>query len=116
MIAHPVYTAFERRWQLHVYFQLRWKEIVTKLEEPLSTTKIEPISSKGTSHSLVRFGPALKELFSDIQPFVTLQSAAVWTAIETCWSREVYIPELSHRFWKTTLQVSNSPSCRLLVS
>ncbi|ETW80755.1 hypothetical protein HETIRDRAFT_154913 [Heterobasidion irregulare TC 32-1] len=92
MIAHPVYTAFERRWQLHVYFQLRWKEIVTKLEEPLSTTKIEPISSK------------------DIQPFMTLQSAAVWTAMETCWSREVYIPELSHRFWKTTLQGGTAES------
>ena len=32
---------FERRWQLPVYFQLRWKEIVTKLEENLSVTKLE---------------------------------------------------------------------------
>ena len=48
MRAHPVYTAFERRWQLPVYFQLRWKEIVTKLEEPLVVTKIERTGSKGT--------------------------------------------------------------------
>ena len=36
-----MFTSFERRWQLPVYFQLRWKEIVTKLEEALATTKLE---------------------------------------------------------------------------
>lgn len=48
MRAHPTYTAFERRWQLPVYFQLRWKEIVTKVEESLATTRLERLSSKGT--------------------------------------------------------------------
>ena len=41
MRGHIVFTSFERRWQLPVYFQLRWKEIVTKLEEALATTKLE---------------------------------------------------------------------------
>lgn len=53
MTAHPVYLAFERRWQLPVYFQLRWQEIVTRLEEALSTSKIEPSSGKGNG----RFTP-----------------------------------------------------------
>jgi hypothetical protein len=35
MRSHPIYTAFEQRWQLPVYFQLRWKEIVGKLENSL---------------------------------------------------------------------------------
>ncbi|EED79251.1 predicted protein [Postia placenta Mad-698-R] len=87
MRAHPTYTAFERRWQLPVYFQLRWKEIVTKVEESLATTRLERLSSKA------------------IAPFVTAQAAIVWDAINTCWSAEVYIPELSHRFWKLTLQL-----------
>jgi hypothetical protein len=47
MRLHPVYSAFERRWQLPVYFQLRWKEIVTKLEEQLAVTKLERSPSKG---------------------------------------------------------------------
>ena len=47
MRAHPVYTAFERRWQLPVYFQLRWKEIVTKLEDQLAVAKLERSPSKG---------------------------------------------------------------------
>ncbi|KAI0084912.1 COG complex component [Irpex rosettiformis] len=87
MRSHPVYAAFERRWQLPVYFQLRWKDIVTQLEEQLAVTKLERSAAK------------------DIAPFVTLQSAAVWTAISSCWSAQIYIPELSHRFWKLTLQL-----------
>ncbi|KAF9037912.1 hypothetical protein BDP27DRAFT_1525866 [Rhodocollybia butyracea] len=31
--AHPVYTIFEKRWQLPVYFQMRRKKIVSKVEE-----------------------------------------------------------------------------------
>ncbi len=45
MVAHPTFLAFERRWQLPVYFQLRWKDIVTRLEDSLSTSKLEPESS-----------------------------------------------------------------------
>lgn len=33
---HPVYLSFQKRWQLSVYFQLRWKEIVGNLESALT--------------------------------------------------------------------------------
>lgn len=36
MRAHETFVAFERRWQLPVYFQLRWKEIISRLEDVLS--------------------------------------------------------------------------------
>ena len=42
-----MFTSFERRWQLPVYFQLRWKEIVTKLEDTLVIMKLDKPSSKG---------------------------------------------------------------------
>ncbi|KAI8993989.1 COG complex component [Trametes punicea] len=84
---HIVFSAFERRWQLPVYFQLRWKEIVARLEEVLATTKLERTASKA------------------LVPFVTAQAAAVFDAIRTCWSAEVFIPELSSRFWRFTLQI-----------
>ncbi|TFK92716.1 COG complex component [Polyporus arcularius HHB13444] len=87
MRTHIVYTSFDRRWQLPVYFQMRWKEIVTKLEDHLSTTKLERTASKASG------------------PFVTSQASAVYDAIRACWSAEVYIPELNSRFWKFTLQL-----------
>ena len=47
MRSHSVYAAFERRWQLPVYFQLRWKEIVSKLEDALVVASIDPSIGKG---------------------------------------------------------------------
>lgn len=104
MRSHLVYTAFERRWQLPVYFQLRWKDIVGKLEDSLSASRPERSTNKGRS---ILVGVTIHELTctSAVSPFATTQAAAVWTAISSIWSAQVYIPELSHRFWKLTLQV-----------
>ncbi|KAJ3010481.1 hypothetical protein NUW54_g2466 [Trametes sanguinea] len=90
MRKHIVFAAFEKRWQLPIYFQLRWKEIVARLEEALVTTKLERSANKA------------------IAPFVTAQAAATFDAIRTCWSAEVFIPELSSRFWRFSLQVGYS--------
>lgn len=52
---HPTYKAFEKRWQLPVYFQLRWKEIVTELEESLAAAERE--KERGiTTQGAQRFG------------------------------------------------------------
>lgn len=47
MRGHPVYLLFQKRWQLPVYFQLRWKDIVTGLESALSL----PIQKRNTVQS-----------------------------------------------------------------
>lgn len=88
--SHPVFTAFQRRWQLSVYFQLRWKEVITKLEGTLSSRVLDPEAPNFTPGRNV---------------FVTAQAADIFTAISSCWSAEVYIPDLAHRFWKFTLQL-----------
>jgi hypothetical protein len=51
MRAHPAFGAFARRWQLPVYFQLRWKEIVGVLEPALATTRLDDTGA-GTCYSL----------------------------------------------------------------
>ncbi|KAH7888658.1 oligomeric golgi complex component, COG2-domain-containing protein [Phlebopus sp. FC_14] len=88
--SHPVFISFQRRWQLPVYFQLRWKDIVSKLEDALSVTTINP--------DAVQLEPGRS-------PFLTLQAEHVWASIASCWSAEVFIPDLAHRFWKVTLQL-----------
>ncbi|CDZ97124.1 cog complex component [Phaffia rhodozyma] len=82
---HPTYKAFEKRWQLPVYFQLRWKEIVGKLEEGMK--------------------PSGEPDGKDQDGFFLPQSLAVFRAIDRCWADEIFIPELSHRFWRLTLQI-----------
>ncbi|KAH7102816.1 COG complex component [Auriculariales sp. MPI-PUGE-AT-0066] len=87
--AHPSFTGYQKRWQLPVYFQLRWKEIVLKLEDALS--------SPTPTH--------IRENPSASHPFFTAQASGVMHAIETCWGDEVFIPDLGHRFWRMTLQI-----------
>jgi hypothetical protein len=84
MRASPAYEAFERRWQLPVYFQLRWKEIVSALETALAAPV--PANPSTTAWALP-------------------QSGAAWDAFRACWAPEIYLPELAHRFWRLALQV-----------
>ncbi|KAJ4483374.1 COG complex component [Lentinula aciculospora] len=88
MRSHPVYSMFEKRWQLPVYFQMRWKEIVSKVEEALAL----PVE---LSDNLTMTADSL----------ITPQATAIWVALTACWSAEIYIPELSYRFWRLTLQL-----------
>jgi conserved oligomeric Golgi complex subunit 2 len=42
---------------------------------------------------------------AEVGPFSMSSSAAVWSAMTTCWDRNVYVPQLAHRFWKLMLQI-----------
>lgn len=103
MRAHPVYNTFQKRWQIHTYFQLRWKEIVVKLEEVLASTKLDIIKGICAIQRQLLISAVLTH--SENAPFATNQAVALWNAISTCWSNEVYMPVLSYRFWRLTLQV-----------
>jgi hypothetical protein len=48
--------------------------------------------------------------------FFVPQARGIYQAIATCWSSTVYIPELGHRFWKLTLQVSSLSIMRIVIS
>ncbi|KZT58895.1 COG complex component [Calocera cornea HHB12733] len=82
--SHASRKAFDRRWQLPVYFQLRWKEIVAGLEDALSGNAVAGDNWDG---------------------FKSPQADAVWKALERCWSEDVFVLELGERFWRLTLQI-----------
>eukprot|EP01130_Rhizamoeba_saxonica_P016432 TRINITY_DN7598_c0_g1_i1.p1 TRINITY_DN7598_c0_g1~~TRINITY_DN7598_c0_g1_i1.p1 ORF type:complete len:647 (+),score=127.67 TRINITY_DN7598_c0_g1_i1:57-1997(+) len=79
---HGSYKGFMKRWNLAVYFQLRRKEIVTKIEntiqKPLYLREDLPIKFEVT------------EMCSQL--------------LETCW-KEYYLYPLSHRFFEITLKL-----------
>ncbi|WVR00086.1 hypothetical protein IAU59_007228 [Kwoniella sp. CBS 9459] len=94
------YESFERRWQLPVYFQLRWKEIVGTYEANLAAASSSAGAAaidKGTS-SIVGSGS---------EGWALSATAACWKALETSWSEEVFIPELAPRFWRLSLQITS---------
>ncbi|XP_063696542.1 conserved oligomeric Golgi complex subunit 2 [Culicoides brevitarsis] len=82
---HPQYKSFMVKWNLMVYFQIRFQEIGATMES---------VCSKSLNQLFVT-GKDFK-----LQPFVTMM-----TSIQTSWSDGVYLPHLFNRFFKLTLQL-----------
>lgn len=93
---HPSFAAFERRWQLPVYFQLRWKEIANSVEEALESKSVLS-ASKGSEDLDVAF--------------LLEQSRSIWRALIQCWDADIFIQDLAPRFWRLTLQVRYPRTC-----
>lgn len=82
--AHPSYHSFNNRWNLPVYFQIRFKEIAGSLESAL-LFHLEEASAEST--------------------YCLRATSILWTCLNACWSDQIYLPLLAHRFWKLSLQL-----------
>ncbi|MBN3309314.1 COG2 protein, partial [Amia calva] len=82
--AHPSYQSFQNKWNLPVYFQLRFKEIAGDLETAAAGGLLE--APAGSSYCL-------------------MVSHVLWNSLLKCWAEKIYLPLLAHRFWKLTLQL-----------
>lgn len=75
-----------KKWQLLVYFQLRFREIIKDVEHVLNDPKSSVTVEANQDISLYGGRVILK-------------------AIDQCWSDQIFLYGLSHRFWKLTLQL-----------
>ncbi|XP_077537705.1 conserved oligomeric Golgi complex subunit 2 [Haemaphysalis longicornis] len=82
--AQPCYARFLAKWNLAIYFQLRFQEIASQLETALSQPS---------------------QRTKDGGEFLLRCHEVLWECVERCWSEEVFLAPLSHRFWKLTLQL-----------
>ncbi|XP_023379554.1 conserved oligomeric Golgi complex subunit 2 [Pteropus vampyrus] len=82
--AHPAYLGFHSKWNLPVYFQIRFREIAGSLEAALTDVLEE--APAGSS-------------------FCLLASHATWSSLQGCWSDTLFLPSLAHRLWRLTLQI-----------
>ncbi|XP_006874232.1 PREDICTED: conserved oligomeric Golgi complex subunit 2, partial [Chrysochloris asiatica] len=82
--AHPAYHSFNNKWNLPIYFQIRFREIAGTLEAAL--TDVLEDAPAGSSYCL-------------------LASYITWSSLRKCWSDEMFLPLLVHRLWKLTLQI-----------
>ncbi|GAA98396.1 hypothetical protein E5Q_05082 [Mixia osmundae IAM 14324] len=84
---HPSMLRFSKRWQLPVYFQLRFREVVGRAEEVLESKDHTPFKTSANRN------------------FMLPATEAIHRAIWTLWQPEIYLAELGHRFWSVTLQL-----------
>uniref|UniRef100_A0ABM5FWN7 Conserved oligomeric Golgi complex subunit 2 n=2 Tax=Pogona vitticeps TaxID=103695 RepID=A0ABM5FWN7_9SAUR len=81
---HPSYQNFNDKWNLPVYFQIRFREIAEAFEATLSSDLEE--APAGSSYRL-------------------LATHMAWASLEKCWSAHIFLPLLAHRLWKLSLQI-----------
>lgn len=82
--AHPAYHSFSNKWNLPVYFQIRFREVAGSLEASL-TDGLEDAPAGS--------------------PYCLLASHRTWISLSKCWSDEMFLPLLAHRLWRLTLQI-----------
>ncbi|KAL0275863.1 UNVERIFIED_CONTAM: hypothetical protein PYX00_003587 [Menopon gallinae] len=84
---HKKYQEFFQKWNLLVYFKMRFQEIAGQVESGLNEDKV------------------LTDGVKDVNNFCLKPTVNVMMALEKCWTKEVYLPELAHMFWKLSLQI-----------
>ncbi|UZJ54781.1 hypothetical protein CBS101457_004101 [Exobasidium rhododendri] len=89
---NSTYQAFRKRWQLSVYFQIRLRDTITRLESVLS-------SSSG-----VHFGVASAPSKEQQLPLMRATGEAL-ALFASPWKSGNHISELMNRQWKLSLQV-----------
>lgn len=86
------YKNFLKKWNLPVYFQIRFQEIASGIETVL-IEPISPASVKGTLESLTQ------------SEFSLRATCIIWENLQRIWNDNVYLYQLFHRFWKLSLQI-----------
>ncbi|KAL6266886.1 hypothetical protein P5V15_003714 [Pogonomyrmex californicus] len=91
---HPQYKTFLKKWNLPVYFQIRFQEVAGTIETVLAEP-ISPDSIKGNLISLTQ------------KDFSLHATDAVWDNLLRIWADDIYLFQLFHKFWKLSLQINS---------
>lgn len=92
----PTTVDFWRLWNLPVYFQLRFQEITSKFDADLQRGPVTPDPAAAVAAS----GRLLRSDMYGVQATVGMVDA-----LRTCWSGNVYLKPLAHRFLRLSLQL-----------
>jgi hypothetical protein len=87
--ASPAHGAFERRWNLAIYFQLRFQDLRSEFEEALAASLVAAPVAGADDHG----GTPLRG---------TTQLCA---SLQRCWAADVLLRPLVPRFFKLSLQL-----------
>ena len=85
---HPQFLKFQNRWNLPVYFQIRFQEIATGLEKICEIDWATMLSPSYESNQM------------QVKVFVEVISC-----VAKCWMDGIYLDQLFHKFFKLTFQL-----------
>lgn len=104
MLDSKVCQNFIHRWNLSVYFQIRFQEIAGPVEEACQELFALEIASSPADASAPAASAAREK-------FYLKATRIVMEAVANCWKSQVFLWPLAQKFWKLTLQiVARSPT------
>ncbi|XP_073969645.1 conserved oligomeric Golgi complex subunit 2 isoform X2 [Rhodnius prolixus] len=83
LYSHPNFINFMERWNLPVYFQIRFQEIVKTVERAFGDENWNAIKLE----------------------WKLLASETTWDCLNRCWEPGIYLMPIAHKFWKLSLQI-----------
>lgn len=92
---------FWKHWNLPVYFQLRFQEVTSKFDQYLSEGPVSLAESPLGSGELANSGSRL--LRTDV--YRAAPTASLVASLRRCWSEDVFLTSLTHRFLRLSLQL-----------
>ncbi|XP_057339274.1 conserved oligomeric Golgi complex subunit 2 [Microplitis mediator] len=93
--SHPLFIQFLKKWNLPVYFQIRFQEIAGSVEQILC----HPVSAGSIKINVTNLYP------TDTDKFSLYVSETTWECLMKTWSDGIFLPQLLHQFWKLNLQI-----------
>lgn len=90
---HPLYLQFLKKWNLPVYFQIRFQEIAGAVEQVMCHPAA-PTSIKNNITTTL-----------DNDTFSLYATEITWQCLLRTWSNEIFLPQLLSQFWKLNLQI-----------
>lgn len=92
---------FWKHWNLPVYFQLRFQEVTRNFDQYLSEG---PAALSGSLFSVNEKNQASSRLLrTDV--YQSIPTASLVASLRRCWSEDVFLPSLTHRFLRLSLQL-----------
>ena len=94
------YNNFVGRWNLAVYYQIRFREIALPVEVSMDTEEFLILSEASNSAILNEIGSR-----NEAVRFRLASTNTVVSALAKCWNPSIFLSAVVHRFWKLTLQI-----------
>lgn len=99
--SHPDWKSFKNKWQLAVYAQIRTKELILGIEDGLRDGTRPPISDTSSSNSS---GSTYRSKLKPKSDRYLMKGTAVLDRVlYSIWQDDVFLADLTHRFWRLTL-------------
>ncbi|KAG5028186.1 Conserved oligomeric Golgi complex subunit 2 [Glycine soja] len=90
--SEAIYTEFMKRWNIGVYFSLRFQEIAGSLDSVLTTSSLVPVQNSDAGEA-------------NYQGLTLKQSVTLLESLRSCWREDVLVLSCSDRFLRLSLQL-----------